>query len=158
MKILVINGPNMQLLGRRKAEFYGTKTLPEIEAGLRAAADFLGVTIDFFQSNHEGAICDRIASAMDEGVDGIVINPAAYTHTSIAIHDALEAASIHDALEAASIPAVEVHMSNIHARDDFRRTSLTAPACIGQIAGLGADGYELALRALVSRLSAGPQP
>ena len=145
MKILVINGPNMQLLGRRKAEFYGTKTLPEIEADLRATADSLGVTVDFFQSNHEGAICDRIADAIAGGIDGIVINPAAYTHTRIAIHDALEAAAI---------PAVEVHMSNIHARDDFRRTSLTAPACVAQIAGLGADGYEFALRALVRRLSA----
>ncbi len=145
MKILVINGPNMQLLGRRKAEFYGTKTLPEIEAGLRAVADSLGVTVEFFQSNHEGAICDRIADAIAGGVDGIVINPAAYTHTSIAIHDALEAAAI---------PAVEVHMSNIQARDDFRRTSLTAPACVAQIAGLGADGYEFALRALVRRISA----
>ena len=130
MKILVINGPNMQLLGRRKAEFYGTKTLPEIEADLRAVADSLGVTVEFFQSNHEGAICDRIADAIAGGVDGIVINPAAYTHTSIAIHDALEAAAI---------PAVEVH---------------TAPACVAQIAGLGADGYEFALRALVRRLSA----
>ena len=148
MKILVINGPNMQLLGRRKAEFYGTRTLPQIEAGLRSAAESLGVTVEFFQSNHEGAICDRIAAAMDDGTDGIVINPAAYTHTSIAIHDALEAASI---------PAIEVHMSNIHARDDFRRASLTAPACVGQIAGLGEDGYELALRALVRRLSAAPQ-
>ncbi len=134
MKILVINGPNMQLLGRRKAEFYGTKTLPEIEADLRAVADSLGVTVEFFQSNHEGAICDRIADAIAGGV-----------HTSIAIHDALEAAAI---------PAVEVHMSNIQARDDFRRTSLTAPACVAQIAGLGADGYEFALRALVRRLSA----
>ena len=149
MKILVINGPNMHLLGRRKAEFYGTKTLPEIEADLRAAADSLGVTVEFFQSNHEGAICDRIAEAIVEGVDGIVINPAAYTHTSIAIHDALEAAAI---------PAVEVHMSNIQARDDFRRTSLTAPACIAQIAGLGADGYEFALRALARRLSAASVP
>ena len=145
MKILVINGPNMQLLGRRKAEFYGTKTLPEIEADLRAVADSLGVTVEFFQSNHEGAICDRIADAIADGVDGIVINPAAYTHTSIAIHDALEAAAI---------PAVEVHMSNIQARDDFRRTSLTAPACVAQIAGLGADGYEFALRALVRLISA----
>ena len=145
MKILVINGPNMQLLGRRKAEFYGTKTLPEIEADLRAVADSLGVTVEFFQSNHEGAICDRIADALADGVDGIVINPAAYTHTSIAIHDALEAAAI---------PAIEVHMSNIQARDDFRKTSFTAPACIAQIAGLGADGYEFALRALVRRLSA----
>ena len=145
MKILVINGPNMQLLGRRNAEFYGTKTLPEIEADLRAVADSLGVTIEFFQSNHEGAICDRIADAIAGGVDGIVINPAAYTHTSIAIHDALETAAS---------PAVEVHMSNIQARDDFRRTSLTAPACVAQIAGLGADGYEFALRALVRRLSA----
>ena len=97
-----------------------------------------------YQSNHEGAIVDRIQAAYGDA-DGIVINPAAYTHTSVAILDALKAVRI---------PAVEVHMSNIHARDDFRRTSLTAPACIAQIAGLGADGYEFALRALVRRLSA----
>ncbi len=143
MKILVMNGPNLQLLGRRKAEFYGTRTLPEIENGLRLAAEELGVEMIFMQSNHEGVLVDRIAEAITENVDGIVINPAAYTHTSIALHDALEAARI---------PAIEVHLSNVAARDEFRHRSLTAPACIGQITGLGADGYEWALRALVRHL------
>jgi len=144
MKILVINGPNLQLLGRRKAEFYGTVTLPEIESRLRAVARELGVELDFMQSNHEGVLVDRIAEAIGN-VDGIVINPAAYTHTSIALRDALEAARI---------PAIEVHLSNVAARDDFRRVSMTAAACVGQITGLGSDGYEWALRALIRRLSA----
>ena len=139
MKILVINGPNMQLLGRRKAEFYGTKTLPEIEADLRAAADSLGVTIDFFQSNHEGAICDRIADAITDGVDGIVINPAAYTHTSVAILDALKAVAI---------PAVEVHLSDIGAREEFRRVSYAGMACVKTVMGKGFAGYCEAIRFL----------
>lgn len=142
MKILVINGPNLQLLGRRKAEFYGTGTLAELEETLKGVAVSLGVDVDFFQSNHEGALCDVIADAIGK-VDGIVINPAAYTHTSVALRDALEAARI---------PAVEVHLSNINARDEFRKISLIAPVCIGQIAGLGADGYEWAMRALVKKL------
>ena len=147
MKILVINGPNLQLLGRRKAEFYGTVTLPEIESRLRMTARELSVELDFMQSNHEGVLVDRIAEAIGT-VDGIIINPAAYTHTSIAIRDALEAARI---------PAIEVHLSNVAARDDFRHVSMTAASCIGQITGLGADGYEWALRALVRRLSTVPE-
>lgn len=142
MKILVLNGPNLQLLGRRKAEFYGTRTLPEIEKQLRETAAELGVDLEFMQSNHEGVLVDAVAAAIGNA-DGIVINPAAYTHTSIALRDALEAARI---------PAVEVHLSNVSARDDFRHVSLTAPMCLGQIAGLGADGYEWALRALVRYL------
>lgn len=143
MKILVMNGPNLQLLGRRKAEFYGTRTLPEIETMLQNVAVELGVEMEFMQSNHEGVLVDRVAAAITEGVDGIVINPAAYTHTSIALRDALEAARI---------PAVEVHLSNVASRDEFRHVSLTAPMCIGQITGLGADGYEWAMRALVRYL------
>lgn len=143
MKILVMNGPNLQLLGRRKAEYYGTVTLPEIEKRLRTLACELGVDLDFMQSNSEGVLVDKIAEAMDMGVDGIVINPAAYTHTSVAIRDALEAAKL---------PAVEVHLSNVNARDEFRKISLTAPVCTGQIVGLGADGYEWALRAVVRRV------
>lgn len=143
MKILVMNGPNLQLLGRRKAEYYGTVTLPEIEKRLRTLACELGVDLDFMQSNSEGVLVDKIAEAMDTGVDGIVINPAAYTHTSVAIRDALEAAKL---------PAVEVHLSNVNARDEFRKISLTAPVCTGQIVGLGADGYEWALRAVVRRV------
>jgi len=140
MKILVINGPNMQLLGKRDPRHYGTETLAALEARLADFAAQNGLECAFFQSNHEGAICDRIAEAMTDGTNGIVINPAAYTHTSIAIHDALEACGI---------PAVEVHLSNIQAREDFRSRSLTAPVCIGQIAGLGTFGYELAIRALI---------
>ncbi len=143
IKILVINGPNLQLLGRRKAEYYGTGTLAELEEMLRGVAAELAVGIEFLQSNHEGVLVDAIADAIGK-FDGIVINPAAYTHTSIALRDALEAARI---------PAVEVHLSNINARDEFRKVSLTAPMCIGQIAGLGADSYEWALRALVKKLS-----
>jgi len=142
MKILVINGPNLQLLGSRKPEIYGTVTLQDIEHRLVKLAATLGVGISFFQSNHEGEIVDRIAAARAEQVDGIIINPAAYTHTSVAIRDALEAVEI---------PAAEVHLSNIHGREEFRRKSLTAPVCIGQICGFGPDGYELALRALVVR-------
>lgn len=140
MKILILNGPNLQLLGSRKVEVYGVKTLAEIEAGLRKVASELGVEITFMQSNSEGALADALASAMKDDTDGVVINPAAYTHTSIAVRDAIEAVRL---------PAVEVHLSNIHAREEFRRKSLTAPVCIGQISGLGADGYEWALRALV---------
>ena len=140
MKILVLNGPNLQLLGRRKVEVYGIVPLHEIEARLRIVASELGVEIGFMQSNHEGVIVDAIAQALADGVDGLVINPAAYTHTSVAIRDAIEGVRL---------PAVEIHLSNIHAREGFRHDSLTAPVCIGQIAGLGADGYEWALRALV---------
>ncbi len=140
MKILVLNGPNLQLLGRRKVEVYGVVPLHEIEARLRVVASELGVELSFMQSNHEGVIVDAIAQALADGVDGLVINPAAYTHTSVAIRDAIEGVRL---------PAVEIHLSNIHAREGFRHDSLTAPVCIGQIAGLGADGYEWALRALV---------
>ena len=135
-----MNGPNLQLLGTRKREVYGSTTLEEIRQNLDNIASELGVELDFYQSNHEGDLVDRIGNAKTEGVDGIVINPAAYTHTSIAIRDAIEGVSI---------PAVEIHLSNIHAREEFRHKSMTAPVCIGQIAGLGPDGYEWALRALV---------
>lgn len=144
MKILILNGPNLQLLGSRKVEVYGVKTLAEIEAGLRKVASELGVEIAFMQSNSEGTLVDALASALKDGTDGVVINPAAYTHTSVAVRDAIEAVRL---------PAVEVHLSNIHAREEFRRKSLTAPVCIGQISGLGADGYEWALRALVRHIN-----
>ena len=144
MKILVLNGPNLQLLGRRKVEVYGVVPLSEIESRLRKVASELEVELGFMQSNHEGVIVDAIAQALADGVDGLVINPAAYTHTSVAIRDAIEGVKL---------PAVEIHLSNIHAREGFRHESLTAPVCIGQIAGLGADGYEWALRALVKYLT-----
>jgi 3-dehydroquinate dehydratase-2 len=143
MKILVINGPNIQLLGQRKPEVYGTETLGDVENRLAELAKVLEVDLECYQSNHEGDIVDKIASAMTEGIAGIIINPAAYTHSSVAIRDALEAVDI---------PALEVHISNIHARDDFRKKSFTAPVCIGQICGLGTDGYEWAFRAMVKKL------
>lgn len=143
VKILLINGPNLQLLGRREPEIYGTETLPDIVGKLRIMADELGVELTDFQSNCEGAIVDRIGAALFDGTDGIVINPAAYTHTSVAIRDALSAVAL---------PAIEVHLSNVHGREDFRQRSLTAPVCTGVIAGLGSDGYGLALAALARRL------
>ena len=143
MKIIVINGPNLQLLGKRKPEVYGSETLEEVRKRLEDVGKELKIKIDFFQSNSEGGIVDIIGSSIKNEVDGIIINPAAYTHTSVAIHDALESVDI---------PAIEVHISNIHRREEFRRKSMTAPACIGQISGLGTNGYEWALRAIVRHL------
>lgn len=143
MKILLINGPNLQLLGVREPGIYGGDTLPEIVARVRKAAEEAGYELTDFQSNHEGDIVDRIGSARADGFAGIVMNPAAYTHTSVAIRDALAAVRL---------PAVEVHLSNIHAREEFRHTSLTAPMCIGVVAGFGADSYLLALRGLIAHL------
>jgi 3-dehydroquinate dehydratase-2 len=147
MKILVVNGPNLQLLGTRQPDIYGAETLAGIEAGLRGTAVELGVELEFFQSNHEGELVDRIGAAPAAGFDGIVINPAAYTHTSIALRDALSAAAL---------PAIEVHLSNIHRREEFRHRSLTAAACLGQICGLGGRGYDWALRALTEALRNSP--
>ena len=143
MKILVINGPNLGLLGVREPEIYGRTTLKDIEdALLKAAAEYPDCELEFLQSNHEGVIIDRLNALLtDKPADGIVINPAAYTHTSVAIADALRACS--------AVPAIEVHISNISGRESFRHQSLTAPACVGMIAGLGTDGYEWALRALL---------
>ena len=140
MKILLINGPNMQLLGKREPEIYGKLTLDELQSNLKEVAVALGVDLICYQSNHEGNIVDTIGNAVQDGIDAIIINPAAYTHTSIAIHDALKAVAL---------PAVEVHISNVGVREEFRQESLTAPACIAMIAGLGVDGYEWALRSLV---------
>ncbi len=144
MKFLVINGPNLQLLGTRKPEVYGKTTLEDINKSLEELAVSLGVSLSFFQSNHEGDLVDRIAQAKTEKIDGIIINPAAYTHSSFAIRDAIEAVEI---------PTLEVHLSNIHAREEFRHESLTAGVCVGQISGLGPKGYRLALRGLINYLS-----
>ena len=137
-KYLVINGPNLNLLGTRQPDIYGTVTLGEIQNRLEELAKELGVSVEFFQSNHEGGIIDCIHEAM--GVfDGIIINPGGYTHYSYAIRDAFSSVNI---------PFVEVHLSNIHARESFR-ISVLADVAIGQIAGFGALGYELALQAIV---------
>lgn len=142
MKILVINGVNMNMLGIREPEKYGTMTLKELEKELYAYSFELGVDIETFQSNHEGEIVEKIHSAYNN-IDGIVINPAAFTHTS---------AAIRDALAAVNIPAVEVHMTNIYAREDFRHNSITAPVCIAQISGFGSECYKLGLKGLTSFL------
>ena len=142
MKILVINGPNLNMLGTREPDKYGTKTLKDIEEFILQEAQKLNVEISFYQSNIEGEIVSKIQEAKGN-FDGIVINPAAYTHTSVAIRDALLAVAM---------PAVEIHLSNIHTREDFRKISLTAPACLGQITGFGANSYKLGLIALVDYL------
>jgi len=147
MRILVVNGPNLQLLGTRQPEVYGTETLADVEAGLRQVAAELGVEVGFLQSNHEGELVDGIGAAPGAGFAGIVINPAAYGHTSIALRDALAGAGL---------PAIEVHISNIHRREEFRHRTLTAAVCLGQVCGLGVRGYGWALRALVEALRDSP--
>lgn len=134
-KVLIINGPNLNLLGTREPEIYGKTTLKDIEAELKNKAEKLNVEIECFQSNHEGEIVDKICGAKGN-FDAIIINPAAYTHTSVAIRDAFAAVDI---------PAIEVHISNVYSREEFRHNSLIAPVVVGQIAGLGIHGYLLAL-------------
>jgi 3-dehydroquinate dehydratase-2 len=140
VRIKVINGPNLNLLGSREPGVYGSSTLAEVEAALISLGRELGCQLEFFQSNHEGELVDCIQACRD-GVDGILINPAAYTHYSYAIRDAIAAVDL---------PAVEVHISNVHQREDFRHRSVTAPVCSGQVVGFGADSYLLGLRGLVS--------
>ncbi len=141
-KILVLHGPNLNLLGSREQAVYGKATLEDINLGLKAAAKKLKVRLQIEQSNHEGEIVDLIGKAR-KGFDGILINPAAYTHTSIAIRDALLAVDL---------PAVEVHLSNIYKREDFRHKSLSAAACSGQVAGFGVESYLLGLTGLAGIL------
>ena len=138
-KIAILNGPNLDRLGKREPEIYGSATLAELEAALRA--EFAQkAALEFFQSNHEGELIDRIAKLADSKVDGIVINGGALPHTSVALRDALLGAHV---------PAVEVHISNIYKREEFRHTSLTAPACAAVITGLGLEGYHAAVRFLL---------
>ena len=142
-KILVIHGPNLNLLGKREPEIYGKDTLADIDEKITQKAEELSLSVETFQSNHEGALIDRIQQAAED-CSGIVINPGAYTHTSIALLDALLAVGL---------PVIEVHLSNIHRRESFRQHSYTAAAATGIIAGLGAKGYLLALEAMVGLLA-----
>jgi len=144
-RILVINGPNLNTLGWREKQVYGTMTLAEIERSIARKAESLGVEVRFIQSNHEGVIIDEIHGARGTA-DGIIMNPGAFTHYSVAIRDALAAVDL---------PGIEVHLSNVYKREPFRHVSLTAPVMLGVIAGLGPIGYELALEALVSHLRQG---
>ena len=143
MKILVINGVNMNMLGFRETEKYGTMTLKDLEKDLYAFSFELGIDLETYQSNIEGKIVEKIHSAKD-GIDGIIINAGAYTHTSIAIRDAISAVNI---------PTVEVHMTNIYKREEFRHHSYLAPVCVGQISGFGANSYKLGLKAVIDYLN-----
>lgn len=143
MKISIINGPNINFTGIREKGVYGSETWADIEQGIRAAAEKIGVEVDFFQSNHEGDIIDHIQDCYSNGTDGIVINPGALTHYSYAVRDALSSVSL---------PVAEMHMSNIHKREEFRHTSVTVPVCVGQICGFGSYGYTLALMAIINHI------
>ena len=143
MKILTLHGPNLNLLGKREPDKYGLKTLEEINQELEGLAKNLDVEIEIFQSNSESSLVDKIQEAAGR-FDGILINPAAFTHTSIAIRDAILAVNL---------PCVEVHLSNIYSREEFRHHSYIAPVCMGQISGFGEDSYKLGLTALVNYLA-----
>ena len=141
-RLLVINGPNLNMLGIRQPEIYGHTTYEDLKAMISAEADRLGVEVSFFQSNHEGALVDAIQQAYFDHVDGIIINPAAYTHTSVALLDALKAVGI---------PAVEVHISDVSKREDFRQVSYVRLACCKTFAGCGFEGYKLAAEFLLAQ-------
>lgn len=142
MKLLIINGPNLNRIGKREPDIYGHETLEDVERNLTRIAEENNVTLDFFQSNTEGFLIDRIHEAADDGTTGIIFNPGAFTHYSIALRDAV--ASIE-------VDVIEVHISNIHSREAFRQKSVIAPVCIGQLTGFGTDGYMLALQAFLLR-------
>ncbi len=140
MKLLVINGPNLNFLGIREPDHYGRETYDDLVKKIQAYCDGKGVAVEFYQSNHEGALVDRIQQAYFDQVSGIVINPGAYTHTSIALLDAVKSVQI---------PTVEVHISKVEEREDFRQVSYIRAACIGTITGMGTDGYLLAVDRLL---------
>lgn len=144
LRILVLSGPNLHRLGKRQPEIYGHQTLEQIHEKIAAEAEALGAGVECRQSNHEGELVDWVGSAAEQGFAGIVINPGAYTHTSYALYDALLAAGV---------PSVEVHLSNPEAREEFRRQSRTAAACVGKVAGFGDGSYLLGLRGLIDKLA-----
>ncbi|HMV17196.1 MAG TPA: type II 3-dehydroquinate dehydratase [Zoogloea sp.] len=146
-RILVLHGPNLNLLGRREPGIYGLTTLADIHGAMESRARADGVCLESFQSNHEGELIDRVQAAESEGVAFIIINPAGYTHTSVALRDALTGVAI---------PFVEVHLSNIHAREPFRHHSYFSDKAVGVICGLGAQGYQLALEFVLARLRTAP--
>ena len=139
-KILILNGPNINMTGIRETGVYGQRTYEDLLALCRAEAEKLGVELRCVQSNHEGDLIDALQAAHFDGFDGVVFNPGGYTHTSVALHDAIMAIGV---------PVIECHMSNIHAREEYRQRSMTASACRGQITGLGFKGYLLAMHALL---------
>ena len=143
-RILVVHGPNLNLLGTREPEHYGRATLADINLALARLAEAANVDLESFQSNHEGALIERIHAAREQGVRAIIINPAAYTHTSVALRDALAAVAI---------PFIEVHLSNVHAREPFRQHSYFSDLALGVISGLGHEGYVLALEYLLNRIN-----
>ena len=140
MKILIIDGPNLNMLGIREPDIYGRKTYDELIGMIRESAAGLGIDVDFYQSNHEGDLVDKIQEAYFRHFDGIVINPGAYTHTSIALLDAVKAVMI---------PTVEVHISDVDSRDDFRKVSYIREACVATVSGRGFDGYIAAIKILM---------
>ncbi|MFZ4537342.1 type II 3-dehydroquinate dehydratase [Propionivibrio sp.] len=143
-KLLVLHGPNLNLLGTREPDYYGLATLADINLALARRAAAAGVELESFQSNHEGALIERVHAAREQGVRYIIINPAAYTHTSVALRDAMAATGI---------PFIEVHLSNVHARESFRHHSYFSDLALGVITGLGSEGYLLALEYLLSQIT-----